>query len=100
MLHGKVCEYVSSANLIIVYEIFCLHVYELQVPSNARHRQYLQYKMLKKASSVHLLFFLGRSDVSHVLEVISHKKRFVFIYASNMLERVLRLAEDLLCVHI
>jgi len=41
-----------------------------------------------------------RGDVSPTLKVISHKKRLVFIYASNMLERVLRLAKDLLCVHI
>jgi len=57
--------------------------------------------MLKKKSSVDAFIILpGRSDVSLVLEVISRKKRFVFIYASNMLERVLRLVEDLPCVHI
>lgn len=67
-----------------------------KVLSNAR--QYLQDA--EKSGVVAFIILPGRSDVPPVWEVISHKKRFVFIYASNMLERVLRLAEDLPCVHI
>lgn len=43
---------------------------------------------------MHLSFFIPvrKNDVSSSPKVVFHEKRFVFMYASNMLERALRLA--------
>lgn len=66
MPHGKNVEYASLLRIYSFYlncsrnrsKFFVCACMSYKVLSNARYRQYLRYKMLKKAASVHLLFSL------------------------------------------
>lgn len=81
-----------------IHEILYLRVQSLQNSSNFAIVQYLQRIISTKCwkSNVDafiILRFWEKCDVSSSLKVVFHKKPFVFMYASNMLERVLRLVK-------